>query len=261
MPSLSSERPDAIEVRGLNKSFRVYHRAFSSLKSKIIGSVKQGLSKDTPRGYEERHILKDIDLRFRAGETVALIGRNGSGKSTLLSTLARIYLPDTGEVVLRGRVGAMLEVGAAFHPELTGQENVLFNATMLGWSPSETRALYPKILEFAELDPTVLDLPVRMYSSGMSLRLAFSAAIYLNSEILLIDEVLAVGDQGFQDKCFAKFEQFQEEGRTIIVVTHDAPTVRRLAHRVVWLEDGRVKRDGTPEDVLPEYLETFHHAA
>ncbi|MDQ2800042.1 MAG: ATP-binding cassette domain-containing protein, partial [Armatimonadota bacterium] len=186
-----------------------------------------------------------------------LIGRNGSGKSTLLSILSRVYLPTSGEARLRGRLVSLLELGAGFHSELTGAQNVFFNGALLGLTERDVAARYDQILDFAELDAGAMDLPVRMYSSGMQLRLGFSVAVHLEADILLVDEGLAVGDEGFQEKCFAKMAQFKTQGRTILMVTHELDHVERLAQRVLWLDGGRLVADGDVPTVLSRYRQAF----
>jgi ABC-2 type transport system ATP-binding protein len=249
----------AIEVDHLSKEFRVYHRTFSSLKSMVLHKVAGVLRRRGHAGYETRKILNDISFKVKKGETVALLGRNGSGKSTLLSILSRIYLPTSGEARIYGQVMSLLELGAGFHQELTGLDNLRFQAAMLGFPDDELQARLDKIIEFSELDPTVLDLPVRMYSSGMQLRLAFSTAINLDAEILLVDEALAVGDQGFQDKCLAKMTELQQFGRTIVIVTHELDQLKGFAHRAIWLNQGKIVADGDADTIIADYRAMFKH--
>jgi ABC-2 type transport system ATP-binding protein len=249
----------AIEVDHLSKEFRVYHRTFSSLKSMVLHKVASVLRRRGHAGYETRKILNDISFKVKKGETVALLGRNGSGKSTLLSILSRIYLPTSGEARIYGQVMSLLELGAGFHQELTGLDNLRFQAAMLGFPDDELQARLDKIIEFSELDPTVLDLPVRMYSSGMQLRLAFSTAINLDAEILLVDEALAVGDQGFQDKCLAKMTELQQFGRTIVIVTHELDQLKGFAHRAIWLNQGKIVADGDADTIIADYRAMFKH--
>jgi ABC-type polysaccharide/polyol phosphate transport system ATPase subunit len=248
---------NAIEVRHLSKDFRVYHRAYASIKSAITHAAVRLLRGGGKPGFETRSILKDISFSIRKGETVALLGRNGSGKSTLLSILSRIYLPTAGEARIYGTVMSLLELGAGFHQELTGLDNLRFQAAMLGFPESELSQRLQWIIEFSELDPSILDLPVRMYSSGMQLRLAFSTAINLDTDILLVDEALAVGDQGFQDKCLAKMIDLQREGKTIVMVTHGLDQLKNFAHRAIWLDKGVIVADGDAETVIAQYRETF----
>ncbi len=249
----------AVEVSNLVKEFRVYHRSFGSLKSHAAALAKSLAQRETVSGYEIRRALDGVSFQIAPGETVALVGRNGSGKSTLLSILSRIYLPTAGEARLTGRMMSLLELGAGFDPELTGAQNVFFNGVILGLSEDDVAARYDAILDFAELDRQAMDLPVRMYSSGMQLRLGFSIAVHLDADLLLVDEGLAVGDEGFQEKCFRKMEEFKAEGKTILMVTHELDHVERLAERVLWLDKGVLRRDGPTAEVLAEYRANFHH--
>ena len=251
----------ALEVQDLVKEFRVYHRTYGSLKSHAAALAKNLIRKEVRSGFETRRALDGVTFRVAPGETVALIGRNGSGKSTLLSILSRIYLPTAGEARLNGRMMSLLELGAGFDIELTGAQNVFFNGVVLGLTEDQVAGRYDAILEFAELDRQAMDLPVRMYSSGMQLRLGFAIAVHLEADLLLVDEGLAVGDEGFQEKCFRKMEEFKTQGKTILMVTHELDHVERLARRVLWLEGGRIRRDGATADVLAEYRETFRHDA
>ncbi len=248
-----------IQVSNLVKEFRVYHRNFGSLKSHAAALAHSLAQRKTVSGYEIRRALNGVSFEIAAGESVALVGRNGSGKSTLLSILSRIYLPTAGEARLSGRMMSLLELGAGFDPELTGAQNVFFNGVILGLSEDDVAARYDAILDFAELDRQAMDLPVRMYSSGMQLRLGFSIAVHLDADLLLVDEGLAVGDEGFQEKCFRKIEQFKTESKTLLMVTHELDHVERLADRVLWLDKGILRRDGPTAEVLEEYRANFHH--
>ena len=251
------ERVPAVSVSHLTKEFRVFHRTFSSLKGHAAALAKKLVRRDGPPGFEVRRALDDVTFQIPKGQTAALVGRNGSGKSTLLSILSRIYLPTAGEARLEGRMMSLLELGAGFDGELTGNQNVFFNGVILGLSEEQVAASYDAILDFAELDRQAMDLPVRMYSSGMQLRLGFAIAVHLDAELLLVDEGLAVGDEGFQEKCFRKMEQFKAEGKTILMVTHELDHVERLADRVLWLDRGKLVRDGGVADVLEEYRAGF----
>ena len=253
--------PSAIEITGLVKEFRVYHRSYGSLKSHAAALAKNLIRKEVHSSFETRRALDGVTFQIATGETVALIGRNGSGKSTLLSILSRIYLPTSGEARLNGRMMSLLELGVGFDGELTGAQNVFFNGVVLGLTEDQVASRYDAILDFAELDRQAMDLPVRMYSSGMQLRLGFAIAVHLDADLLLVDEGLAVGDEGFQEKCFRKMEEFHAQGKTILMVTHELDHIERLAHRVLWLEGGKIRRDGAVAEVLDEYRETFHHDA
>jgi len=198
--------------------------------------------------------LRDVNLRVTPGETVAVVGSNGSGKSTLLSLIAGILRPTAGRVRSDGRVFALFELGAGFHPELSGRDNVYLNGSLLGLSRREITAKLPAITRFAELQEFI-DSPIKSYSTGMYMRLGFAIAAQIDPDILLIDEALAVGDEHFQGKCYRTIADFQHRGKTIVVVSHDDEAVRRVATRVVWLERGQVRADGPVESILRRYLE------
>jgi ABC-2 type transport system ATP-binding protein len=222
---------DAIEVAGVSKRFRLFHEKYQSFKERAIhlGRVP----------HEDFWALRDIDLSVGQGETIGLIGRNGSGKSTLLKCMAGILQPTTGTIRTEGRLAALLELGAGFHPELTGRENVFLNASILGLSRRDTERRFDEIVDFAELE-AFIDNQVKHYSSGMYVRLGFAVAVNMEPDILLVDEVLAVGDEAFQRKCMDRVKRFQREGRTIVFVTHDVERVRQICDRATVLEDGRI---------------------
>ncbi len=235
-------RPPAIEIRGLSKRFRLYREKPSSLKARLISSRTRA---------EDLWALRDVDVEVAEGETLGLIGHNGSGKTTLLKVIAGILRPTAGVVRTRGRVAALLELGAGFHPELTGRENVYLNASFLGLSRRETERAYEAIVAFAELED-FMDNQVKFYSSGMLVRLGFAIAVHVDPAILLIDEVLAVGDEAFQRRCIDRVRAFQREGRTIVFVTHALDLVRQICDRAVMLHHGRVHATGEPDDVVQE---------
>lgn len=235
----------AVEVRNLEKVYRVYHGRHRSLKSLVADLFRQS--------YEDVHGLKGMNLEVPKGQTVAIIGRNGAGKSTLLRILGRVYRPTSGLARVNGRVSALLDLGAGFHTELTGIENIYLNAAILGLRTKEISKRVDNIVAFAELE-RFIDAPLRTYSAGMVMRLGFAVAVQVDPEILLVDEVLAVGDVAFQEKCYGKIEDFQRSGKTIIFVTHDMDAVRRVASRAVWLADGGIQRDGDAGDVVEAYL-------
>jgi ABC-type polysaccharide/polyol phosphate transport system ATPase subunit len=240
-----------IEARGLVKEFVVAHHQ---------GSLKR-LVLSFGRMRRERHrALDGIDLSVWAGETVALIGRNGSGKSTLLSLIGRIYRKTAGVLEVRGRVSPLLELGAGFVWDLTGLENIYLNGAILGIPRRRLNQIADDIVEFSELREAI-DTPIRTYSSGMLMRLGFSIAVHAESEILLVDEVLAVGDEAFQEKCYVQIKRFQQQGRTILFVSHDMDAVRQVAPRSVWLHNGVLRADGPTEEVLPHYLAAMHEQA
>jgi lipopolysaccharide transport system ATP-binding protein len=241
--------PAIIQARDVHKEFHLtLHRG--SLKALILSGGK--------RYRQEVHALQGVDLDVYPGEAVALLGRNGSGKSTFLSLVGRIYLPTSGTLTVHGRVAPLLELGAGFHPDLSGRENVELNGVILGLSRRQVAERFDDIVAFAELE-RFIDAPLRTYSSGMQTRLGFSVAVHTDSEILLVDEVLAVGDEEFQEKCFTRIAEFKAQGRTILFVSHEMTDVTRVADRVVWLEQGRVRADGDPEALVRQYLAEAHH--
>jgi ABC-type polysaccharide/polyol phosphate transport system ATPase subunit len=234
----------AILVRGLRKSFDLSLSGAGSLKTAALWWRR--------RHVERLEVLRGIDLEIPRGQCAALVGRNGAGKSTMLSILARVYLPTAGEVRVDGRVAPLLELGAGFHPDLTGAENVLFNAMILGLSRAEASDRVGAIMEFSGVGKFA-GAPVRTFSSGMLARLGFAVAVHVDADILVVDEVLAVGDAEFEAKCYAKISEFREGGGTIVFVSHDLEAVERVADRCVWLEAGQVVADGAPAEVLAAY--------
>ena len=202
---------------------------------------------------EKREVLKDINLTIKKGEAVALIGVNGSGKSTLLKLMTKIIYPNKGKITTNGKLTSLLELGAGFHPDFSGRENIYFNASIFGLTKKEIDARLDKIIEFSELG-TYIDNPVRTYSSGMYMRLAFSVAINVDAEILLVDEILSVGDQHFQEKCLNKMQELKKEGKTMVFVTHSLGSARALCDRAIWLHKGNIKMDGETNKVIDEYL-------
>lgn len=237
---------NAIEVRNMSKYFKVEYDKANTLKDKLLHWNRHNV---------ERHqVLNNINLNIRKGETVALIGTNGSGKSTLLKLMTKIIFPNTGEITTNGKLTSLLELGAGFHQDFTGRENIYFNASIFGLTRKDIEARIDDIIEFSELG-TFIDNPVRTYSSGMYMRLAFSVAINVDADILLIDEILAVGDQHFQDKCYKKLEELKNSGKTIVIVTHSLDVVKKLCHRAIWIYKGEVRLDGDPVYVIDEYLD------
>ena len=236
----------AIQVKNMSKKFKVYSDKPYTLKEKLVFFKKGRM--------EEREVLKDISVNIEKGETVALIGTNGSGKSTLLKLMTKIIYPTKGTIETDGKLTSLLELGAGFHPDFTGRENIYFNASIFGLTKSEIEKRMKAIIDFSELEEFI-DHPVRTYSSGQYMRLAFSIAINVDAEILLIDEILAVGDQHFQEKCFAKLEELKISDKTIVIVSHSLDSVKRLCTRAIWIKDGNIALDGTPEEVIGKYLE------
>ena len=236
---------NAIEIRNMYKDFKLVYDKPTTLKERIC------FWKTTK--VQKRQVLKNINLDIKKGETVALIGTNGSGKSTLLKLMTKILYPNKGTLETHGNLTSLLELGAGFHPDFTGRENIYFNAAIFGLTRQEIDKRIDEIIEFSDLGDFI-DNPVRTYSSGMYMRLAFSIAINVDAEILLIDEILAVGDQHFQDKCFAKLKEMKESEKTIVIVTHSLGQVRELCDRAIWIYNGEVRMDGTPNEVVDEYL-------
>lgn len=235
----------AIKVDHVTKYFKLYYDKPSTLKERLVNIGRNKA--------ERRTVLEDIDVDIKKGETVALVGTNGSGKSTLLKLMTKIIYPSKGSIITDGKLTSLLELGAGFHPDFTGRENIYFNASIFGLSRSEIDERLEDIIKFSELEEFI-DNPVRTYSSGMYMRLAFSIAINVDAEILLIDEILAVGDQHFQERCFAKLEELKKSDKTIVIVTHDMSAVQKLCTRAIWIYEGHVRMDGNPEKVVEEYL-------
>ncbi|HYH57818.1 MAG TPA: polysaccharide ABC transporter ATP-binding protein [Thermoleophilaceae bacterium] len=238
----------AIEVQGVGKRYRL-GQSVVTLREALPAVLRRGPTRD----QDELWALRDVDLTVEEGETLGIVGSNGAGKSTLLKILARITEPTTGVSRTRGRVGAMLEVGTGFHYELTGRENIFLNGAILGLSRTEVRARMDAIVEFAEVE-RFLDTPLKRYSSGMWLRLAFAIAAEIQPEIIVVDEVLAVGDYEFQQRCLGRMSEMHDSGRTVLFVTHDSGMMARLCSRVMWLDHGRVIADGPTQEVLGAYL-------
>jgi ABC-2 type transport system ATP-binding protein len=238
----------AVELRGVSKRFYFYEHRTSSLREWFIRRVLR-------RPIHVRRAaftLHDVDLTVGRGDAVALLGRNGSGKSTVLRLIAGIYHPSSGTVRTEGRITAVIELGAGFHPELTGAENIALYAAVLGLSRKELAERYDDIVEFAAI-PDLPDTPLKYYSSGMEARLAFSVAVCLQPDILLLDEVLAVGDQAFRERCLERLRQYHARGGTLILVSHELEQLRELCTRGVWLDQGRVVMDGPIDAVLERY--------
>lgn len=238
----------AIQVEHVSKKFKLYYDKAHTLKEKLLFFSKKNREKN-----DVLEVLKDINLEIKKGESVALIGTNGSGKSTLLKLMTKIIYPNKGKITTKGKLTSLLELGAGFHDDFTGRENIYFNASIFGLTKEEIDAKLEEIIEFSELRDFI-DNPVRTYSSGMYMRLAFSVAINVQAEILLIDEILAVGDQHFQEKCFQKLFELKDAGKTIVIVTHNMQQVEKFCDRAVWLYKGEIRKDGKVKDVLEEYL-------
>ena len=236
---------NAIEVRNMSKRFKVDYDKAHTLKDKLLFWRTSHV--------EVHEVLKNINMDIKKGETVALIGTNGSGKSTLLKLMTKIIFPNEGTIETNGKLTSLLELGAGFHQDFTGRENIYFNASIFGLTKKEIDSRLEDIIEFSEL-ANYIDNPVRTYSSGMYMRLAFSVAINVDADILLIDEILSVGDEHFQNKCLEKMIELKKQGKTMVFVTHSMETVKKLCSRAVWLKDGKIKMDGNTNEVVDEYI-------
>ena len=235
-----------IIVDNVYKSFNVYMDKANTIKERLLFLFSRNKK-------EKREILKGINVKIKKGEVVALIGTNGSGKSTLLKLLTKIIYPNSGKIETEGKLTSLLELGAGFHPDFSGRENIYFNASIFGLTKKEIDNRLKDIIEFSELE-NFIDNPVRTYSSGMYMRLAFSIAINVDADILLIDEILSVGDEHFQTKCYNKMKELKKEGKTMVFVTHSLGSARELCDRAVWLNKGVIQMDGKTDEVIDEYL-------
>ncbi len=233
-----------INVVNMSKHFNVYFDKANTLKERLLFWNRNN--------KEKREVLKNINLTINKGETVGLIGVNGSGKSTLLKLMTKIIYPNSGNIYVNGKLTSLLELGAGFHADFSGRENIYFNASIFGLDRKEINKRIDKIIEFSELGEQI-DSPIRTYSSGMYMRLAFSVAINVDADILLMDEILAVGDQHFQEKCMKKMKALKNEGKTMVFVSHSATAVKFLCNRSVWLSEGKIKMDGKTDVVLKAY--------
>lgn len=240
-------KPDnAIEVNNITKKFKVYLDKGHTLKERTLFRSR--------RKYEERNVLNGISFEVKKGEAIGLIGHNGCGKSTTLKLLTKIMYPDSGTIEMRGRISSLIELGAGFHPDMSGRDNIYTNASIFGLTKKEIDARLDDIIEFSELEEFI-DNPVRTYSSGMYMRLAFSVAINVDADILLIDEILAVGDAAFQAKCFNKLREVKAKGTTIVIVSHTMSQIEQICDRSIWIHDGIIKEEGKPRIVDPHYME------
>ena len=237
---------DSITISHITKQFRVYYDKGQSFKEKILFRNRNR--------HEDRIVLNDLSLTIKKGEAVGLIGHNGCGKSTLLKLMTRILYPEKGTIDVKGRVSSLIELGAGFHPDMSGRENIYTNAAIFGLTKSEIDARLDDIIEFSELEEFI-DNPVRTYSSGMYMRLAFSVAINVNADVLLIDEILAVGDANFQAKCFAKLQEIKGKGTTIVIVSHSLGQIEAFCDRTIWINEGKIVADGEPRDIHPQYMD------
>ena len=236
----------AICVNDVYKSFNVYLDKANTIKEKILFFSRNR--------KEKRQVLKGISLKIKKGEAVALIGTNGSGKSTLLKLMTKIFYPNSGTIEVNGKLTSLLELGAGFHPDFSGRENIYFNASIFGLTRKEIDERLEDIIEFSELK-SFIDNPIRTYSSGMFMRLAFAVAINVNADILLVDEILSVGDEHFQNKCIEKMLELKKQGKTMVFVTHSMESAKKLCTRAVWLYNGKIQMDGEAGEVIKKYVE------
>lgn len=237
----------AISVDNVEKSFKIYKDKGFTLKERVLFFKSRN-------AYVKNNILKGISFDIEKGDILGIVGKNGSGKSTLLKLITKIIYPDSGSIKINGKVSSLIELGAGFHPDMTGRENIYINASIYGLTKKEIDSKLDTIIKFSELEEFI-DSPIRTYSSGMYMRLAFSVAINVEAEILLIDEILSVGDANFQAKCFRKMQELKDSGITIVIVSHDLHTMEKLCNKVIWIESGKIKRSGIPNEVLKEYIE------
>ncbi|MCR5051257.1 MAG: ABC transporter ATP-binding protein [Streptococcus sp.] len=241
-----SDKKIAVKVDHVSKYFKLPTEATQSLRTNLVNYFK-GI-----KGYREQHVLKDIDFEVEEGDFFGIVGRNGSGKSTLLKIISQIYVPEKGKVTVNGKMVSFIELGVGFNPELTGRENVYMNGAMLGFTTEEVDAMYDDIVEFAELED-FMNQKLKNYSSGMQVRLAFSVAIKAQGDVLILDEVLAVGDEAFQRKCNDYFLERKTSGKTTILVTHDMGAVKKYCNKAILIEDGYIKAQGEPDEVANQY--------
>lgn len=232
-----------VEVKDIEKSFKLYQEKRNSLKERILFAGSR---------YEKCQVLRGVSFQAEQGQAIGLIGKNGCGKSTLLKLLSKIYEPDAGSITICGRVSSLIELGAGFHPDMSGRENIYTNASIFGLRKKEIDDRLQDIIDFSELEEFI-DSPVRTYSSGMYMRLAFSVAIHVDADVLLIDEILAVGDVSFQKKCFEKIKEIKKSGTTIILVSHSMNQIEEICDETIWLESGRIREKGIPKDVHAHY--------
>jgi lipopolysaccharide transport system ATP-binding protein len=248
--------PPVITVENVSKRYQLGETQHTMLRDAVMGAVRRLLGRSPAAPPEEKWALKDVSFEIRPGEVVGLVGRNGAGKSTLLKVLSQITYPTSGRVDVQGRVGSLLEVGTGFHDELTGRENVYMNGSILGMRKREIDAALPQIIDFAEIGP-FLDTPIKRYSSGMRMRLGFAVAAHLNTDVLFVDEVLAVGDVSFQKKCLGAMREVADGGRTVIFVSHNMAAVENLCTRCIWIAEGQLREDGDSRAVIRSYLNSF----
>ena len=241
----------AIEMEGVSKTYRIFHKRHTTLKETIL---RRGRSE-----FELRPVLDGVNLTVPSGQSLGIIGRNGAGKSTTLKLIAGLISPDAGRVTVRGRVSTLLELGAGFQGDYTGEENIYLYAALMGLSRKFVKERYNEIVEFSGVGPYI-DNMIKTYSSGMYMRLAFAVAVNVDPDLLIVDEVIAVGDQAFQQKCFERTADLRRRGKTIIIVSHDLASIQRFCDRAIWIEGGKIAADGTPAEVVSRYLEVMGEA-
>lgn len=245
--------PDpAIEIRGVSKSFYIYEHRISSLRELFIRLLKRNIGS----GSKPQFSLQELNLTINPGERWLLIGPNGAGKSTLLRLIAGIYWPTSGEIITRGQMAALIELTAGFHPDLTGSENVYLYGSILGFSAREISELYSEIIEFAGIEE-FMDTPIKYYSTGMHMRLGFAVATAVKPPILLLDEVLAIGDEKFREQCLKSIQSFQSSGCTLVIATHDLDTALAFTTKAAWIDDGRIRLQGEAKEVISAYRASF----
>ncbi len=237
----------AISVDNVEKSFKIYKDKGFTLKERVLFFKSRN-------AYVKNNILKGISFNIEKGDILGIIGKNGSGKSTLLKLITRIIYPDSGSIKINGKVSSLIELGAGFHPDMTGRENIYINASVYGLTKKEIDSKLDTIIKFSELEEFI-DSPIRTYSSGMYMRLAFSVTINVKADILLIDEILSVGDANFQAKCFRKMQELKDSGITIVIVSHDLHTMKKLCNKAIWIESGKIKESGNADTVISKYLD------
>jgi len=242
---MANKKKYSIRLKHVYKQFNIYYDKANSFKEKLLFWNRNK--------KETREILKDINIDIKCGEVVALIGVNGSGKSTLLKLMTKIFYPNKGKIEVNGKLTSLLELGAGFHMDFSGRENIYFNASIFGLNKKQIDERIDDIIEFSELEDFI-ENPVRTYSSGMFMRLAFSVAINVDADIILVDEILSVGDQHFQEKCIQKMLDLKKQGKTMVFVTHALESAKELCDRAIWLDEGRVKMDGKTNEVIEEYI-------
>lgn len=249
---MRSDDQVVIDVKDVSKDFKVYRDKAHTLKDRILSGSRNK--------YELNHVLNHVSFQVKRGEVLGLIGKNGCGKSTTLKLLNKILYPTSGKIIMKGRISSLIELGAGFHPDMSGRENIYINASIFGLKKKEIDKRIDRIIRFSELE-AFIDNPVRTYSSGMYMRLAFSIAINVDADILLVDEILAVGDANFQRKCFDKLLEIKQKGTTVVIVSHSMDQIKSICNKVIWLENGVIRMQGSASTVCADYLLAMNEAA